>query len=140
MKIVKTCCSTLAVTICVASFGAKPYDAEIEYLDANATTGYTSYFDTGVLPADDVGALIRFSPKQVTTDSVLFGANSSGKTRWYFGNPGSSPKGAYFGRNTGNMSIRPVLNTGVLYDVNYNHFNARSLGVRRLDGEIMTVN
>ena len=63
MKIVKTCCSTLAVTICVASFGAKPYDAEIEYLDANATSGATSYFDTGVLPADDVGALVRFSPK-----------------------------------------------------------------------------
>ena len=144
MKIVNACRSALAASICVAaampSFGAKPYDAEIEYLDANATTGYTSYFDTGVLPADDVGALIRFSPKQVTTDSVLFGANSSGKTRWYFGNPGSSPKGAYFGRNTGNTSIRPVLNTGVLYDVNYNHFNARSLGVRRLDGEIMTVN
>ncbi|MBO7683601.1 MAG: hypothetical protein J6T51_02620 [Kiritimatiellae bacterium] len=135
----------LATALCVAtasspSFAAKPYDAEIEYLDANATTGYTSYFDTGVLPADDVGALIRFSPKQVTTDSVLFGANSSGKTRWYFGNPGSTPKGAYFGRNTGNTSIRPVLATGVLYDVNYNHFNARSLGVKRLDGEIMTVN
>ena len=137
---VKAMFATVAASATLAAFAAKPYDAEIEYLDSNATTGYTSYFDTGVLPADDVGALIRFSPKQVTTDSVLFGANSSGKTRWYFGNPGSNPKGAYFGRNTGNTSIRPVLNTGVLYDVNYNHFNARSLGVRRLDGEIMTVN
>ena len=105
MKIVNACRSALAASICVAaampSFGAKPYDAEIEYLDANATTGYTSYFDTGVLPADDVGALIRFSPKQVTTDSVLFGANSSGKTRWYFWQSRQQPQGCLFRQKYG---------------------------------------
>ncbi|MBR0068268.1 MAG: hypothetical protein IJQ00_11780, partial [Kiritimatiellae bacterium] len=61
------------VTASLPSFGAKPYDAEVEYLDANATTGPTSFFDTGLLPADDVGARIRFSPKQAKNDTVLFG-------------------------------------------------------------------
>ena len=141
MKTLAILVNTVLAVLCGATaFAAKPYDAEIEYLDANATTGATSYFDTGVLPADDVGAYLRFSPKQVKNDSVLFGANSSGNTRWYFGNPGSSPKGCYFGRNTGNTAIRPVLSANVLYDVKYNHFNARGFGVRRLDGEIMTVN
>ena len=132
--------TVICAALAMPSWAAKPYDAEIEYLDANATSGKTSFFDTDVLPADDVGALVRFLPKQVKNDAVLFGANSSGSTRWYFGNPGSTPKGCYFGRNTGNTSIRPVLSANVLYDVKYNHFNARSFGVKRLDGEIMTVN
>ena len=138
MKSVKTCCSTLAVTICVASFGAKPYDAEIEYLDANATSGATSYFDTGILPADDVGALIRFSPKQSKSDSVLFGARASDDTRWYFGGPSS---GFYFGRSVGNTAAayRPTnLAVGSVYDVRYTHFNERAYRVSGVDGSTFT--
>ena len=138
MKIVKTCCSTLAVTICVASFGAKPYDAEVEYLDANATSGATSYFDTGILPADDVGALVRFSPKQSKSDSVLFGARASDDTRWYFGGPSS---GFYFGRSVGNTAAayRPTnLAVGSVYDVRYTHFNERAYRVSGVDGSTFT--
>ena len=76
----------VATMMCVAmampSFGAKPYDAEITYLDANATSGQTSFFDTGLLPSDDFGALIRFLPKRAKNDSVLFGARAADETRW----------------------------------------------------------
>ena len=132
----------VAVAICVVtaalpSFGAKPYDAEVEYLDANATTGPTSFFDTGLLPADDVGARIRFSPKQAKNDTVLFGMRSSEGTRWYFGGPSSG--GYYFGRmeNTA-ATVRPNMVANSVYDVRYNHFNERALRVSGVDGATMT--
>ena len=129
-----------AAAICAAampSFGAKPYDAEVEYLDANATTGPTSFFDTGLLPADDVGARIRFSPKQAKNDTVLFGMRSSEGTRWYFGGPSSG--GYYFGRmeNTA-TTVRPNMVANSVYDVRYNHFNERALRVSGVDGATMT--
>ena len=139
MKTLAILVNTVLAVLCGATaFAAKPYDAEIEYLDANATTGATSYFDTGVLPADDVGALVRFSPKQSKSDSVLFGANSSGSTRYYFGGPSSG--GYYFGRNTGNTgtSDRPGLTVASVYDVRYNHFNERAYRVSGVNGSTMT--
>lgn len=129
-----------AAAICAAampSFAAKPYDAEVEYLDANATTGPTSFFDTGLLPADDVGARIRFSPKQAKNDTVLFGMRSSEGTRWYFGGPSSG--GYYFGRMENTAStVRPNMVANSVYDVRYNHFNERALRVSGVDGATMT--
>lgn len=129
----------VATMMCVAmampSSGAKPYDAEITYLDANATSGQTSFFDTGLLPSDDFGALIRFLPKQAKNDSVLFGARAADETRWYFGGPSG---GYYFGRSVGNTSQRPELTAGVVYDVRYNHFNERAYRVSGVDGSTIT--
>ena len=126
-----------AICAAAAAFAAKPYDAEVEYLDANATTGPTSFFDTGLLPADDVGARIRFSPKQAKNDTVLFGMRSSEGTRWYFGGPSSG--GYYFGRmeNTA-ATVRPNMVANSVYDVRYNHFNERALRVSGVDGATMT--
>ena len=137
--------SALPLAICVAtapspSFAAKPYDAEIEYLDANATSGKTSYFDTGVLPADDVGALVRFSTKASASDSVLFGAYSSGGTKWYFGGPSSG--GYYFGKDTGSVvparNNRPNTTKGSVYDARYNHFNERAYRISGVNGSTLT--
>lgn len=129
--------TTICAAVAMPSWAAKPYDAEVEYLDANATTGATSYFDTGVLPADDVGAYLRFSPKQSKNDTVLFGAISSDSKRLYFGGPSS---GYYFGRQTGNSSPRPNnLAVGSIYDVRYNHFDERAYRVSGVNGSTMTL-
>ena len=141
-----SCCCTLAVilALCVAapspSLAAKPYDAEIEYIDANATSGNTSYFDTGVLPADDIGVLVRFSTKASAEDSVLLGAYSSGKTKWYFGGPSSG--GYYFGKDTGSVvparNKRPDTTKGSVYDARFNHFNERKYRISGVNGSTLT--
>ena len=130
MKIVKTCCSALAVTICVAaampSFAEKPYDAVVEYLEAPLdASGKTPYIDTGLYPGDDMGAHIRFMPLR-TADSTLCGVQTTGNNKWYFG--GSSGANGLFYlswlTNPAN-SDRPALATGSIYEVFFNHMNDR---------------
>ena len=126
----------------LAADAAKPYDAEVKYIEANATSGATSFFDTGLLPSDDLGVCVRFSPKQSSEDSQVFGAQSSGDTRWYFGGP--SRDGYYFGRNgsntPGNTSPRPALAVDSVYDTYYNYLNDRAFRISGVDGATIAFN
>ena len=128
----------LAVVLAQTSFAAKPYDAEIEYLDANATSGQTPYINTGIIYNDVIGSHVRFSPKVTSGDSVLFGVGSRNDRSMYFGGPASP--GYYFGWNGANTSIRPVLTVQKTYDVYYNWFNSRRRWVAGVGDATLTVN
>ena len=115
--------------ICTATaFAAKPYDAEVEYLDANATSGKTMYINTGLQPGNNMGALVRFMPKQNSNDSVAFGAKSSNDKTWYFGG-----KAKYYLSWNSNPAdnTRPTLSPNSVYDVYLNYLNNRN---RRIAG------
>ena len=138
MKIVKNCCSTLAVTICVAaampSFAEKPYDAVVEYLEAPfGADNKTPYIDTGLYPGDDMGAHIRFMPLR-TTDSTLCGAQTTGNNKWYFGGTTGSSGLFYMAWMSlpGNAD-RPRIATGQIHEIYFNHLNDR--GRRLYDAE-----
>lgn len=116
----------MCVVAAMPSFGVKPYDAVVEYLDAGATSGKTMYINTGLNPSDTMGALVRFMPKQKSIDSVMFGSRASNDKNWYFG--GSSTFYLSWNSNPGN---RPTLSPNSVYDVYFNYMNNRN---RRIVG------
>jgi len=152
MKIVKTCCSTLAVTICVAaampSFGENPYDAKVEYLEAPVGTGGVPYIDTGIYPGDDMGVSMRVMPLRPTDDTTVCGVQcwhpgtaESGSTqnyfKWYMGfirgydgylswdndNPPTVP-----------TRLRFTYSANTLYDIHFNHLNDRDRRIEEVNG------
>ena len=118
----------LCAAAAMPSFGAKPYDAEVEYLDAGTTSGKTMYINTGLQPANNMGALVRFMPKQNSADSVMFGSKSSNDKNWYFG--GSAKYYLAWNSNPA-ANTRPTLSPNSIYDVSFNYLNDRN---RRIVG------
>ena len=73
-----------------ASYGKRPYDVELEYLESDGRT----YVDTGIIPDNSTGYYIRYYPVRIS-DSVVFGMRQdSGNSRFYCGINGS---GEYVG-------------------------------------------
>ena len=143
MKVAKTCCSTLAVTICVVaampSFGAKPYDAEVEYLEAPVGTGGVPYIDTGLKPADDMGVRLRVAPLRVSADTTVCGAmatvtvdNKNVDWRWYMGFINKTD--GYLSWGTSNPGTRFSYSPNTIYDILFNHFNSRNRRVEKVGG------
>ena len=130
-----------AGAICAAampSFGAKPYDAEVEYLEAPLdASGKTPYIDTGLYPGDDMGAHIRFMPLR-TTDSTLCGAQTTGNNKWYFGGSSGSGGKFYMAWMTlpGNND-RPQISTGQIYEIYFNHLNDRGRRLYNAEGTLV---
>ena len=131
-KVLKIAPFMATMMLCAAaampSFGAKPYDAEVEYLDAGTTSGKTMYINTGLQPANNMGALVRFMPKQNSADSVMFGSKSSNDKNWYFG--GSAKYYLAWNSNPA-ANTRPTLSPNSIYDVSFNYLNDRN---RRIVG------
>ena len=129
-KSLKTVPFVATMMLCAAaampSFGAKPYDAEVEYLEAPLdASGKTPYIDTGLYPGDDMGAHIRFMPLR-TADSTLCGVQTTGNNKWYFGGTSGSNGSFYLSWVTTQAnSDRPALATGSIYEVFFNHMNDR---------------
>ena len=126
--------SSVATPVTVATSGnmtvlrsAKPYDAELEYLEAPIESNNAPYIDTGLYPGDDMGALIRFTPLR-TADSTLCGVQTTSNNKWYFG---GSSKFYLSWMTTPASGDRPDVSVGSTYDVYFNHLNDRK---RRLVG------
>ena len=132
IKSLKKVMFAAVAAICAATaFAAKPYDAEVEYLDANATSGTTMYIDTGLYPSDTMGARVCFANKS-NSGTGLFGTWSSTGNRWYFG---GSPY--YVGWNGITASAsRYSGTTNVQYEIYFNYMNDRRNRITQ-DGNVV---
>ena len=127
------CSSFVALAAGAAVFAATPYDAQVEYLYWTKPAKPTGvpYIDTGLLPADDMGAHVRFSPLQSASDSVLFGSKGSTAKNWYFG--GSTTFYLSWNSNPA-PNTRPSLAVGSVYDVFLNYMNDRNRRIAGVEG------
>ncbi len=127
------------VTASLPSFGAKPYDAEVEYLEAPVGTGGVPYIDTGLKPADDMGVRLRVAPLRESADTTVCGAmatvtvdNKNVDWRWYMGFINKT--GGYLPWGTSNPGTRFSYSPNTIYDILFNHFNSRNRRVEKVGG------
>ena len=142
-KVLKTAPFMATMMLCAAaampSFGAKPYDAEVEYLEAPVGTGGVPYIDTGLKPADDMGVRLRVAPLRVSADTTVCGAmatvtvdNKNVDWRWYMGFINKTD--GYLSWGTSNPGTRFSYSPNTIYDILFNHFNSRNRRVEKVGG------
>ena len=118
----------------------KPYDAEVEYLEAPLNgSSRVPYIDTGLKPADDMGVRLRVAPLRASTDTTVCGAmatvtvnNKNVDWRWYMGF--YSKTGGYLSWGTDNPGTRFSYSPNTIYDILFNHFNSRNRRIEKVGG------
>ena len=117
----------------------KPYDAEVEYLEAPVGTGGVPYIDTGLKPANDMGVRLRVAPLRDSADTTVCGAmatvtvnNKNVDWRWYMGFIKKTD--GYLSWGTGNPGTRFSYSPNTIYDILFNHFNSRNRRVEKVGG------
>jgi len=142
-KVLKTAPFMATMMLCAAaampSFGAKPYDAKVEYLEAPLSGSAVPYIDTGLKPANDMGVRLRVAPLRESADTTVCGAmatvtvdNKNVDWRWYMGFINKT--GGYLPWGTSNPGTRFSYSTNTIYDILFNHFNSRNRRVEKVGG------
>ncbi|MBQ8112652.1 MAG: hypothetical protein IJ146_05535 [Kiritimatiellae bacterium] len=126
-----------AAAFASAAFAARPYDAQVEYLEAPVNSaGKVPYINTGLMPADDMGVLLRVAAMRATADTTVCGALESLSGTdwgWYIGFNGGS--GGYLRWNAnGNPGTRFNYSANSVYDIYFNYFNDRGRRLHEVDG------
>ena len=126
-----------AAAFASAAFAARPYDAQVEYLEAPVNSaGKVPYMNTGLMPADDMGVLLRVAAMRATADTTVCGALESLSGTdwgWYIGFNGGS--GGYLRWNAnGNPGTRFSYSANSVYDIYFNYFNDRGRRLHEVDG------
>ena len=118
----------------------KPYDAEVEYLEAPLNgSSRVPYIDTGLKPADDMGVRLRVAPLRESADTTVCGAMATVKVnnknvdwRWYMGF--NTKTGGYLSWGTGNPDTRFSYSPNTIYNILFNHFNSRNRRIEKVGG------
>lgn len=98
------------------------FDNEYIGLKYIQSTG-TQYIDTGIIPTNDTGVMMKFSSQDIATDSIYFGSKGASNSRFWVGNASSK---LYFGWNSDtSSSSRPAIGTDTIYEVKLNYLNDR---------------
>ena len=117
----------------------KPYDAQVEYLEAPLSGSAVPYIDTGLKPANDMGVRLRVAPLRDSADTTVCGAmatvtvnNKNVDWRWYMGFIKKTD--GYLSWGTGNPGTRFSYSPNTIYDILFNHFNSRNRRVEKVGG------
>ncbi|MBQ9431787.1 MAG: hypothetical protein IJU44_09580 [Kiritimatiellae bacterium] len=134
--------SAFVAAFVFAAMAEKPYDTQVEYLEAPVNAANkVPYIDTGLYPGNDMGVKLRFTPLR-TSDSTICGVQCYHPAqalvdkrnynffKWYFGCTGGRTYLSWDTQNPLNAD-RPTVSVGSTYDVFFNFLNDRN---RRLVG------